>query len=755
LRRARFVQRFSPRVLVAPTRRLRTDRCTDDKFIEVEGKRARVGQFMMHLAADAPAPISGDTPFAAESSRPTGATSVSVPPDLGTCDACLRELFDPANRRYRYPFINCAACGPRFTIARQLPYDRTTTTMAEFAMCDRCRAEYDAPADRRFHAGPNACPECGPVAWLADSQGVRVASKPTVDAVAAAARAIVDGAIVAVKGLGGYHLACRADDTSVVERLRRRTRRDDKPFALMAANIAMAVSLVKLRPSEMRVLTSDARPILLAERAYDAPVSRHVAPRRPELGVLLPYTPLHHLLIHDVGMPIVLTSGNVSDEPMAYRDDDAFDRLSNIADLFLTHDRPIETRCEDSVVRVVRHGGELHVMMLRRARGFVPDRIGVPVRSSHAILAAGGQVKNTTCLLRDDAALVGPHVGDLAGKDAFAAYARDVEHLTHLADALPAIVAHDLQPHYLSTKYAAERVDLAAEGIQHHHAHLAACLAEYGETGPAVGIIFDGAGLGTDGTIWGGEILFGDLGHCVRLGHLRAVRMPGGEAVVHEPWRMACAWLTDAHNGEPPLCASMVGDITQAQWKATSRLSRAPLSPITTSVGRLFDACAAIAGLRRRTTFEGQAAMELEACARELDLSAPYPVTVDTGGDLMIIDPRPMILAVERDAMAERDGVEMSCGVHGGLIYATRIGAQIAAQRMSSRTIVLSGGVFQNILMLETLASALEHDGLRVLVPRRLPPNDGGLSYGQAVVAAWRRRSHMPGDSGQGVDLVT
>ena len=738
--------------------------------IEVEGSDVTINRFLSGLVERAPRHSrigqvvvgelepTGAVGFIVGESGRGGPSRASVPADLCTCAECLRELFDPADRRYRYPFINCTACGPRFTIARGIPYDRALTTMASFRMCDGCQAEYDDPGDRRFHAQPNACPECGPRLTLRDAHG-KATSSLSRDPVAAAADAIRDGAIVAVKGLGGYHLACRADDSSVVTRLRRRKHRDDKPFALMVSDLVAARMLVRLDTSETEIMTSDARPILLARTEPGALVAPEVAPGRDELGVMLPYTPLHHLLLSDVGGPLVMTSGNATDEPIAFRDDDALDRLGGIADLFLTHDRLIEAACEDSVVRVVSLGGERQTLFIRRSRGFVPNAIPSPTSFADGVLATGGQLKNTVCIGRESEAFVGPHCGDLGDAGARAAFTRGVEHLAQLVGATQTVVAHDLHPDYAATRYALDRSELLSVGVQHHHAHFAACLAEHGETGPAIGVIFDGTGYGTDGTIWGGEILHGDLGDSVRVGRLRAVCLPGGEMAVREPWRMACAWLTDALNAEPRLPPTMRDVVSETQWRAVSRLVRREgRSPVTTSMGRLLDACAAMCGIGLRVTYEAQAAIDFEMAARShrrtrahrngrCDPKYENALAVTTLGDEVVIDPRELVRAIDGDVQGGRDIGEIASSVHDGLVYATRKAAELVAEARRSRTIVLSGGVFQNVLLLEAVASALATSGHRVLVPRRLPPNDGGLSYGQAVAAAWRRRADVSGDS--------
>lgn len=729
--------------------------------IEVQGDAREIDAFLVSLVeqaprhariasvtvADRPALAAGES-FTVVPSVIASEATTSLPADLCTCGACLRELFDSSNRRYRYPFINCTACGPRFTIARGLPYDRATTTMASFTMCDECDAEYHDPRDRRFHAQPNACPRCGPRVSLVDAESHRPLRG--VDAITEATRALASGAIVAVKGLGGYHLACRADDPEAVDRLRSRKQRDDKPFAVMVRGLRAARSLVQLNAFESALLRSSARPIVLLRRRPGDALAPSIAPGRAELGLMLPYTPLHHLLLAGVGAPLVMTSGNSSDEPIAYRDTDALERLSGIADLFLGHDRPIHTRCEDSVVRVVDIAGHRQTLFIRRSRGYVPAPLRLSSAVASPIIAVGGQLKNTSAVARHQQVVIGPHAGDLDDPLAFTAWAQGLGQLEELSGARATAIAHDLHPEYASTKYALLHDELAAVPVQHHHAHLAACLAEHGERGPALGLIFDGSGFGNDGTMWGGELLIGDLGAFERLGHLRAVRLPGGDRAVAEPWRMACSWLSDAHDSEPSLCTSLKDIVAPSEWSRVSRLSRSALSPLTTSVGRLLDACAALCGVRASVTYEGQAAIELEALARASDDDAAYPVDVIDDGESIVLDPRALVLAVERDVNASCSIRTIATRVHGGLVYAAALGAQKARDRSGVETVVLSGGVFQNLLLLESLARELARLEFRVLVPRRLPPNDGGLSYGQAAVAAWQRRADVSGHSRSG-----
>ena len=727
-------------------------------LIEVEGRTAAIDELLARVAAEAPplasverlsrselAP-SGESGFSIAVSARASEPTALVSPDTTTCDDCLAELADPADRRYRYPFINCTNCGPRFTIVRGVPYDRPLTTMAGFEMCARCLAEYEDPADRRFHAEPNACPQCGPVARLVDAGGQPVGGGG--DAVAEAAAALAEGSIVAVKGLGGYHLACRASDERAVATLRARKHREDKPFALMVASVDVARALVELSPAGQALLESRARPIVLAPRRPGASVAGGVAPRSRELGLMLPFTPLHHLLLApsaqptfdphmelDVERVLVMTSGNVSDEPIAYGDDDAIERLTGIADLFLVNDRPIHTRTDDSVVRV--GSDAVRPLMLRRSRGYVPASLDLPLEAPRPILACGAELKSTFCLAKGARAWVGHHIGDLKNWETLRSFREGVEHFERLFAVAPQLVAHDLHPDYLSTAYALARDDLEPVGVQHHHAHLAACLAEHGEQGAAVGAIFDGTGYGSDGTVWGGELLVGDLSGFERAGHLWPVRMPGGERAIAEPWRMACAWLVEASGARPPLPDALAGRIEPDAWRTISDLARTGVAaPVTSSVGRLFDAVAALCGLRVTVNYEGQAAIELEAAADASERGS-YPLEL-TQGERIVLDARTTVRAVAADVAAGTAVPVVAARFHNALAAATARACALVAERRSLATVVLSGGAFANRLLVERTAALLADAGLNVLVPERLPPGDGGIAYGQAAVAARR-----------------
>ncbi|MDP8967361.1 MAG: carbamoyltransferase HypF, partial [Actinomycetota bacterium] len=673
-------------------------------------------------------PVVGDPGFEIVASARGGAASAPVTPDSATCDDCLAELADPADRRHRYPFLNCTNCGPRFTIVRAIPYDRPLTTMAGFEMCDACRAEYEDPRDRRFHAQPNACPVCGPQVRLLEPDGEPV--EGVEDPLRAAADDLLAGRILAVKGLGGYHLACRADSEQAVGALRSRKRREDRPFALLVADVESARALVELGPVQEALLISRERPIVLARRLPGAAVAPSVAPGAPDLGLMLPYTPLHQLLAGDTGIPLVMTSGNLSDEPIAFVDEDARERLSAIADRFLVHDRPIATRTDDSVVRVVRE----RPLMLRRSRGYVPASLDLPVPASLHLLGVGAEQKNAFCVAKGDRAWPSHHIGDIKNYETLQSLEAGVEHFERLFEVTPQLAVHDLHPDYLSTRYALAREDVRLLSVQHHHAHLAATLAEHGETGLAVGAIFDGTGYGTDGTVWGGELLVGGLDRSERRGRIRPIRMPGGERAIAEPWRMAAAWLTELRAPLPPAFDA----IAQPRWNMVARMASNGMgSPLTSSAGRLFDAVAALCGVRLEVSYEGQAAIELEALAdrRAVD---PYPLELEHHAPSIALDVRPTILAVLGDLAADVPVSTISARFHAGLAAATVEAVVLVAGREELDLAVLSGGVFQNRLLLELTAAGLEGAGLRVLVPEKLPPNDGQIAFGQVAVAAAR-----------------
>ena len=714
-------------------------------LVDATGPADRLDELARRLVDDAPPlasvaavevtalPPDGDAAgrFSIVESRADASPAVAVSVDAATCADCLAELHDPADRRYRYPFVNCTNCGPRYTIIRSIPYDRAATTMAGFVMCDACRAEYEDPGDRRFHAEPNACPACGPHLRLLDPSGAVVAERD--DALERAAADLAAGRIVGVKGLGGYHLAVDAADVQAVAELRRRKARDDKPFAVMVPDLATASALCHLSDDAVAALTSPRRPIVLARRRPGAPVAPGVAPGLPELGVMLPYTPLHDLLLGAVGRSLVMTSGNLSDEPIAHEDTDAVVRLGPMTDALLTSDRPIHIRCDDSVVRDVPSVG---VQMVRRSRGFAPEPIALPVAATRQILAVGAELKSTVAVAKGSSVVASHHIGDLEHLPAYRSFLQAVDHLCHLAGVAPEVVVHDLHPEYLSTKFAQD-LDLPLVGVQHHHAHIASCLVDNGRDEEVLGVAFDGTGLGCDDSLWGGEFLVAGLRGFRRVGHLRPVRLPGGAMAIREPWRMGLVWAEQALGRE---AAERYGASVDERWPAVLALAGRPETVRTTSAGRLFDAVAALLGLRAKVSYEAQAAIELEAVAAAVAVEdAPdYPMAAAAaaGEGPVVLDPAPLVARI----VAERDRgtpvAEVAAGFHAGLGRAVAETAAALARSAGLSTVALSGGVFQNARLTGAVAARLAESGLEVLVHRRIPPNDGGISLGQAAVAA-------------------
>lgn len=718
---------------------------TTGVYIEVEGSSAEIAHFIERLQAEAPPlaviesigfePIAttGEQGFAIIASRHRGGEYPAlISPDIATCADCLREIFDPVDRRYLYPFTNCTNCGPRFTIIRDVPYDRPFTTMAWFKMCRDCAREYNDSGNRRFHAQPICCPACGPRLRLAGRDRV---SRPG-DPIRTAAELLRNGCIVAVKGLGGYHLAAIAGNESAVATLRSRKHREDKPFAIMVSDEAMARRLAEFDRNEQSILAGARRPIVLLRRRADAPIAQSVAPANHFLGLMLPYTPLHHLLCRELAEPFVLTSGNISDEPIAYTDDDAFERLSPIADYFLVHNRPINMRADDSVVRMYRG----QATPLRRSRGYAPQPLHLPWKSPRTILGCGAELKNTFCLIKGDYAFLSHHIGDLENFETLNAYTTGIAHFQRMFDATPEIVAHDLHPEYLSTKHAMEMRDIELIGVQHHHAHVASCLADNGEQGPVIGVAFDGLGYGTDGAMWGGEFLVADLLNFERAGSFEVVAMPGGTAAIRQPWRMAAAYLARLFPQGVPGEFDVVRR-NRRQWEAVTRMIHAKLnSPLTSSVGRLFDAAAAILGVRDVINYEGQAAIELEHRAAPDEPSA-YEVSIDPGPPLMIRATE-IIAAVLADMSAAVPIGIIAARLHNTLAALIAAVCEAIRAQRGLTAVALSGGVFQNEFLLKRAVYKLEKQGFRVLTHRQVPTSDGGISLGQVAVAAAHARHH-------------
>jgi len=722
---------------------------TGTVVIEVEGEPPALDRFLTELGEHPPPlaqiadlawearPPQGEQAFRIAASTAGDTSAIVVAPDVATCRECLAEMNNPADRRFGYPFLNCTNCGPRLTIITGAPYDRPRTTMSGFPMCPACRAEYDDPRDRRFHAQPTACPVCGPRLTLLDSaQRGRPSAEPLAD-FAAALRA---GRIGALKGLGGFHLACDASNGSAVAELRRRKHRDEKPFAVMVADSAAADCLAVVSPAERTLLQSPAAPIVLLRQRTPAGVVAAVAPGNPYLGVMLPYTPLHHLLLQALGgRPLVMTSGNRSDEPIAYQDDFG-EKLTGIADLYLVHDRPIHVRCDDSVTRMV-DGQEL---LLRRSRGYAPRPLTLPCATPVPLLAVGGQLKATFALARDRQAFLSHHLGDLDHYEAYRAFEQDVELYQQLFAIRPQAVVHDLHPDYATTRFAralAARAGSELLEVQHHHAHMASCMAENGLTEPVIGVTLDGTGYGTDGTVWGGEFLIGDYRRCARAGHFRPVGLPGGEQAIRAPWRMAVAYLRDAQLQFAQFRAQHLQD----EMAVVERmLERGFNTPLTSSAGRLFDAVAALIGLRQQVSYEGQAAVELEWLALQATPDHAYPFALSmapAAGEPvppLLVDTRSLIRAVVDEVNQGEPPAVIARRFHTTLVEIIATVCGRLRQRTGLEAVVLSGGVFLNALLTAEATARLAADAFRVYRHRLVPPNDGGLSLGQLAVAAAR-----------------
>ena len=734
--------------------------------IDLDGPPDRLAAFVAALQHEAPPlaridelrvtprPVNGFTHFEIIHSQPIPGAFQPISPDVSLCADCRRELFDPADRRYRYPFINCTNCGPRFTIIQDIPYDRPATTMAPFPLCPTCAAEYQDPLDRRFHAQPVACPTCGPHLWLELGDGHPVASHEA--ALQSARQLLARGRILAIKGLGGFHLACDATNALAVAELRRRKLRVDKPFALMLPDLAAVERFCLLNDAERALLTGRERPIVILQQRPGTAIAAECAPGRDTLGIMLPYTPLHELLLEPApGFPpaLVMTSGNLSEEPIATGNAEARDRLAPLADAFLLHNRDIHVRCDDSVVQVAASAadGRGHdsghtwpaapSTFLRRARGYAPFPITLP-RQVPPLLATGAELKNTFCLANGRYAFVSQHIGDLANYETWQAFTAGVTHFERLFHTRPGLIAYDLHPDYLATRYALERAaqqQLPAVGVQHHHAHIAACLADNGLPGsrPVIGVSFDGTGYGPDGAIWGGEFLIADYAQYERPYHLAYVPLPGGDLAAREPWRMALAWLHHAGlagpDNLPPqqFAHTRPGPTLQA---LRHQLSSGLNAPPTASMGRLFDAVAALIGLRQVVNYEAQAAIELETLARTAptDNRPPYPFTLNAND----IDAAPLIAALVQDW---QDGVPagvIANRFHHSLAQMVHDVCQQLRRRYQLTEVALSGGVWQNSLLTALTLAQLHPAGFTVYIHRQLPANDGGLALGQAIIAA-------------------
>jgi hydrogenase maturation protein HypF len=685
----------------------------------------------------------GEEAFTISSSQSAHQRHTLIAPDVATCSACLLELLDPTDRRYDYPFINCTNCGPRFTIVQDIPYDRDKTTMWGFQLCPACQAEYDDPLNRRFHAQPNACPVCGPQVQLSVVRNQDSVADHEIP-IRETAELLAQGKVVAIKGLGGYHLACDALNETAVTVLRQRKQREAKPFALMVPDLETARQLCFIDEVEAELLQSRQRPIVLLKQRPHSPIAPAVAPCYNSLGIMLPYTPLHTLLLRDFANSVgserpsvlVMTSGNISDEPIAYHDDEAQQRLAPIVDYFLTHNRDIHIRCDDSIVRVVKD----ETQMLRRSRGYVPAPIALQRPFPLPILAVGGHLKNSFCLGQENRAFVSHHIGDLENLETLTSFREGIDHFQRLFAIEPEAVAYDLHPEYLATKHALN-LDLPHKiGVQHHHAHIASVMAEHDLTEQLIGVAADGTGYGLDGAIWGGEFMVADYRDFERVAHLAYVPLPGGEQAIKQPWRMAAVYLhytfgDDFLNLDIPF----VQQLDQQKWRPLAQMMERGLnSPVTSSFGRLFDAVSALLGIRGEAIYEGQAAIELEMLAQSTDKFYPFAITDETPA---LLDVRPAIEAVVD---------ELKQGVPNPLIAGrfqrtvaemiTAVCRQIQHQTGLKR-VALSGGVFQNRLLLEQTMPLLRNEGFQVYTNHQVPPNDGGISLGQAVIAGAKLRN--------------
>ncbi len=710
--------------------------------VEAEGELKDLERFRHALKPEAPpraviesiSPrimhVQGDAGFVIQPSLAQPDEFQLVSPDIATCDDCAAEVFDPADRRWRYPFTNCTNCGPRFTIIEDMPYDRPQTTMKKFEMCADCKAEYDNPNNRRFHAQPNACPVCGPkLTFVAKSGEPRVKE----EALAAAVEMLQAGKIVALKGLGGFQLACDASNDAAVKRLRERKHRYGKPLAVMTETIEDAAEICFINDAERDLLSSAERPIVLLRRRPKDAVAPSVAPGNNYIGIMLPYTPLHHLLLRDTGLPLVMTSGNLSEEPIAAENAEGLRRLDHVADGWLLHDRDIYSRYDDPVLRIVAG----HRVMIRRARGYAPYPVHLPFKAKKAVLAVGGELKSTFCLLKEGYGFVSQHIGDMENVETFEHFERTLELYKRLFRISPEVVACDMHPEYFSSKFARDLKAPILVEVQHHHAHVVSCAVENGWRDQVIGVAFDGTGYGTDGTIWGGEFLLADWAGFDRVAHLKQVRLPGGEAAVEKPYRTALAYLISVYgDAYADLGLDFLSRLDPVETEILERqVATGLLSPFTSSAGRFFDAVSSLIGVRDTIEFEGQAAIELEMQSDEAEHGRYEYGYLTASGQPSVIDTDPVIKGIVNDLLNCLPVAVIGAKFHAtvaDIIVATcgRVRAETGV-----RTVALSGGVFQNATLYARVIKDLRKQEFRLLLHKELPVNDGGISLGQAVVA--------------------
>jgi len=709
-------------------------------IIHIEGDVEGISTFILDLETKCPPlakitqisqtaiPPQGFKQFIIRKSKAGISKSTLISPDMSICDDCLAELFDPKDRRYRYPFINCTNCGPRYTIIDDIPYDRPNTSMKHFTMCPACQAEYDSPADRRFHAQPNACSVCGPHVTLYTVSGSHVSTK---EPIASTIRILKKGMIVAIKGLGGFHLAADAENDDAIARLRRRKHHEEKPFAIMSYDMDHIRRYAYVEPEEEALLRSPQRPIVILKKREPNSLSKEISPRNRYFGAMLPYTPLHYLILAHDFTALVMTSGNISEEPIAIDNEDAFERLSSIADYFLVHNRDIYLRSDDSIMKRISGTSRF----LRRSRGYVPRPVFLKQKVPK-ILACGAELKNTICLTREDNAFLSQHIGDLENFATYEFFKLTINHMKQILDIDPVLISYDLHPDYLSTRYAEEQQDIEKIQVQHHHAHIVSCMAENKLDMPVIGLSFDGTGYGTDGNIWGGEILIADASQFTRTAHLSYIPMPGSSAAIKEPWRMAVSYLYDTYGeGFWDLELPLFKEIDEKKLEfVINMIAKRINSPYTSSLGRFFDGIAAIVGIRNNVFFEGQAAMELEMLAED-KIKGTYDYEW-VSGDCRQVLIQPIIYGVVKDMEKDIHPSVISTKFHMTLI---RLFSELCAViRKESRVnqVVLSGGVFQNSILLTGLIHALEKKEFQVFTHSQVPPNDGGICLGQAMVAA-------------------
>jgi hydrogenase maturation protein HypF len=715
--------------------------------IEIEGNPVSIQSFIRSIKESPPplalidaiessdAEVKEYSDFTIIQSKENDERFTLISPDVTVCNDCLRELFDPGDKRYRYPFINCTNCGPRFTIIRDIPYDRPNTTMSAFRMCEACSREYNDPENRRFLAQPNACPDCGPALSLFDNRRKSVATN---DPISLAVTLLSDGNVVAIKGLGGYHLACDALNEEAVSGLRSRKHRIEKPFAVMIPDLSWLDKIAAPSGEEIRFLNVKERPIVLMKRRKNSPVATAVAPNNNFLGIMLPYTPIHHLLLREAGRPLVMTSGNISDEPIAYTDEDAFDRLAGIADYFLTHDRNIHIRCDDSVGFVP----EGKPVMLRRSRGYVPYPIPIDHHAEKAVLAVGGHLKNTFCLVQNKYAFLSHHIGDLENYETLRSLTDGVEYFKKLLTLTPGVVAYDMHPDYLSTRYALESDIPVKIPVQHHHAHIVSCMTEYGLDREVIGVAFDGTGYGSDGNIWGGEFIIATPADFRRFAHIAYFPLPGGETAIREPFRTGAALLFSVFGIEfGNLDLDLVKRIRAMHPDLLSlipkMISQKINTPLTSAAGRLFDGVAALCGIRDKVNYEAQAAIEFQMCADE-SITNTYLYDLHRERTITQVRLDTMIGEIVKDLLEGKSASYISGAFHNTM--ASLIGeiSESIREETGIGRVVLSGGVFQNELLVRKSITDLRRRKFDVYTHSKVPPNDGGLSLGQAVVAMHR-----------------